>query len=45
VDQQGTGLDVDVCRAIAAALFDDPEAVDFVISMLKNDLQRYKPGK
>ena len=31
VDQQGkySGLDVDVCRAIAAALFDDPEAVDF----------------
>ncbi len=24
-----TGLDVDVCRAIAAALFDDPEAVKF----------------
>uniref|UniRef100_B8HLA8 Extracellular solute-binding protein family 3 n=1 Tax=Cyanothece sp. (strain PCC 7425 / ATCC 29141) TaxID=395961 RepID=B8HLA8_CYAP4 len=31
VDQQGNyaGLDVDVCRAIAAALFDDPEAVEF----------------
>lgn len=31
VDQQGkySGLDVDVCRAIAAALFDDPEAVEF----------------
>jgi len=28
--QQGkySGLDVDVCRAIAAAPFDDPEAVD-----------------
>jgi general L-amino acid transport system substrate-binding protein len=31
VDQRGTysGLDVDMCRAIAAALFDDPTAVDF----------------
>ncbi|NCJ07726.1 transporter substrate-binding domain-containing protein, partial [Synechococcales cyanobacterium C] len=24
-----SGLDVDICRAIAAALFDDPEAVDY----------------
>lgn len=31
VDQSGryTGLDVDICRAIAAALFDDPTAVEF----------------
>jgi general L-amino acid transport system substrate-binding protein len=31
VDQQGNyaGLDVEVCRAIAAALFDDPNAVEF----------------
>lgn len=31
VDQAGkySGLDVDICRAIAAALFDDPNAVDF----------------
>lgn len=31
MDQQGkySGLDVDVCRAIAAAMFDDPNAVDF----------------
>lgn len=31
VDQSGqySGLDVDICRAIAAALFDDPNAVDF----------------
>jgi len=31
VNQQGeySGLDVDVCRAIAAALFDDPDAVDY----------------
>jgi len=31
LDQQGeyAGLDVEVCRAIAAALFDDPEAVEF----------------
>lgn len=31
VDQQGkySGLDVDVCRAIAAAMFNDPEAVEF----------------
>lgn len=31
VDQQGkySGLDVDICRAIAAAMFDDPNAVDF----------------
>ncbi|PSN17014.1 amino acid ABC transporter substrate-binding protein [filamentous cyanobacterium CCP5] len=31
VDESGTytGLDVDVCRAVAAALFDDPEAVEF----------------
>lgn len=31
LDRQGeyAGLDVDVCRAIAAALFDDPQAVEF----------------
>lgn len=31
VDQKGvySGLDVDVCRAIAAALFDNPDAVEF----------------
>ncbi|NUN63245.1 amino acid ABC transporter substrate-binding protein [Pseudanabaena biceps] len=31
VNKEGkySGLDVDVCRAIAAALFDDPEAVQF----------------
>ncbi|PIG93017.1 amino acid ABC transporter substrate-binding protein [Gloeocapsopsis sp. IPPAS B-1203] len=31
VTQQGeyNGLDVDICRAIAAAMFDDPQAVDF----------------
>lgn len=31
VDESGaySGLDVDVCRAVAAALFDDPEAVEF----------------
>ena len=31
LDQQGeySGLDVDICRAIAAALFDDPEAVEY----------------
>ncbi len=31
VNKEGkySGLDVDVCRAIAAALFDDPEAVEF----------------
>jgi len=31
VDQQGnySGLDVDICRAIAVAMFDDPEAVEF----------------
>jgi general L-amino acid transport system substrate-binding protein len=31
VDQQGkySGLDVDVCRAIASALFNDPEAIEF----------------
>ncbi|MGF1494609.1 MAG: amino acid ABC transporter substrate-binding protein [Microcoleaceae cyanobacterium] len=31
VDENGTysGMDVDVCRAVAAALFDDPEAVDY----------------
>lgn len=31
VNQQGnySGLDVDVCRAIAAALFDNPEAIEF----------------
>jgi general L-amino acid transport system substrate-binding protein len=31
VDQQGkySGLDVDICRAVAAALFDDPEKVEF----------------
>lgn len=31
VDSSGaySGLDVDVCRAVAAALFDDPEAVEF----------------
>ncbi|WP_299409549.1 amino acid ABC transporter substrate-binding protein [Acaryochloris sp. IP29b_bin.148] len=31
VDDQGnySGLDVDICRAIAAALFDDPNAVEY----------------
>ncbi|MDB9524509.1 amino acid ABC transporter substrate-binding protein [Oscillatoria sp. CS-180] len=31
VDEGGnySGLDVDVCRAVAAALFDDPEAVEY----------------
>lgn len=31
VDETGeySGLDVDVCRAVAAALFDDPQAVEF----------------
>lgn len=31
VDESGeySGLDVDVCRAVAAALFDDPNAVEF----------------
>ena len=31
VDQSGnySGLDVDICRAVAAAMFDDPNAVDF----------------
>lgn len=31
VDEQSnySGLDVDICRAIAAALFDDPEAVEY----------------
>jgi general L-amino acid transport system substrate-binding protein len=31
VDESGTysGLDVDVCRAVAAALFDDPDAVEY----------------
>ncbi|MEM7648362.1 MAG: amino acid ABC transporter substrate-binding protein [Cyanobacteria bacterium P01_A01_bin.70] len=31
VDEGGTysGLDVDVCRAVAAALFDDPDAVEY----------------
>ena len=31
VDESGTysGLDVDVCKAVAAALFDDPEAVQY----------------
>jgi len=28
-DGKYTGLDVDVCRAIASALFDDPEAVEY----------------
>ncbi len=31
MDESGTysGLDVDVCRAVAAALFDDPDAVEY----------------
>ncbi|MEO0491184.1 MAG: amino acid ABC transporter substrate-binding protein [Cyanobacteria bacterium P01_A01_bin.123] len=31
VDESGaySGIDVDVCRAVAAALFDDPEAVEY----------------
>lgn len=31
VDEKGnySGLDVDICRAIAAALFDDPDAVEY----------------
>jgi general L-amino acid transport system substrate-binding protein len=29
-DKRWTGFDVDYCRALAAAVFDDPEKVDFV---------------
>nr|MBX2864006.1 transporter substrate-binding domain-containing protein [Leptolyngbyaceae cyanobacterium MAG.088] len=31
VDESGaySGLDVDVCKAVAAALFDDPDAVEY----------------
>lgn len=28
-DGQYAGLDVDICRAVAAALFDDPQAIEF----------------
>ncbi len=46
-DAQGhwTGLDVDVCRAIAAALFDDPDKVKFVPLSAKDRFTALQSGE
>ena len=46
-DAQGnwTGLDVDVCRAIAAAIFDDPTKVKFVPLTAKDRLTALQSGE
>ena len=40
-----TGLDVDVCRALAAAIFDDPEKADFVPLSSKDRLVALQTGE
>ncbi|MCC4243670.1 amino acid ABC transporter substrate-binding protein [Stappia indica] len=40
-----TGLDVDVCRALAAAIFDDPKKVDFVPLSSKDRLVALQTGE
>src|SRR5438445_1401412 len=46
-DAQGnwTGLDVDVCRAIAAAIFDDPKKVKFVPLSAKDRFTALQSGE
>lgn len=47
VDESGnySGLDVDVCRAIASAVFDDPTAVEFVELNAKERFTAVQTGK
>lgn len=40
-----TGLDVDVCRALAAAIFDDPKKADFVPLSSKDRLVALQTGE
>ena len=40
-----TGLDVDVCRALAAAIFDDPQKADFVPLSSKDRLVALQTGE
>jgi general L-amino acid transport system substrate-binding protein len=40
-----TGLDVDFCRAIAAAVFNDPTKIKFVPLSARTDLRRCSPGE
>ncbi len=46
-DAQGnwTGLDVDFCRAIAAAIFDDPTKVKFVPLSAKDRFTALQSGE
>jgi general L-amino acid transport system substrate-binding protein len=46
-DAQGnwTGLDVDVCRAIAAAIFDDPKKIKFVALSAKDRFTALQSGE
>lgn len=46
-DRQGrwTGFDVDLCRAVAAAIFDDPEKVQFVPLLSKDRFTALQTGE
>jgi general L-amino acid transport system substrate-binding protein len=46
-DRQGrwTGLDVDLCRAVAAAIFDDPDKVQFVPLLSKDRFTALQTGE
>ncbi len=46
-DKQGrwTGFDVDLCRALAAAIFDDPEKVQFVPLLSKDRFTALQTGE
>jgi general L-amino acid transport system substrate-binding protein len=46
-DRQGrwTGFDVDLCRAVAAAIFDDPEKVQFVPLLSKDRFTALQAGE
>ena len=46
-DRQGrwTGFDVDLCRAVAAAIFDDPEKVTFVPLLSKDRFTALQTGE
>ncbi|WP_429811592.1 amino acid ABC transporter substrate-binding protein [Ensifer sp. B1-9] len=39
------GFDVDVCRAVAAAVFGDPEKVDFVLTNINTRFQALQSGE
>ena len=40
-----TGFDVDLCRALAAAIFDDPSKVEFVPTETTDRLAAVQSGK